>query len=93
MECDVPMAFEAVQVYVPESFLSAFVIARVWFCTVALPRGKLPDSFVQDITGGGYPMTWHRGSLTSFPLSAYIGSAGRETSGRALSEKIVQLDD
>ena len=35
-------------------------------------------------------MTRHLGSLASFPLSAYIGPAGREISGRAAHEKVFQ---
>ena len=34
-------------------------------------------------------MTRHLGRLTSFPLSAYIGPAGREMRGRAVHKKVV----
>ena len=34
-------------------------------------------------------MTRHLGSLTSFPLSEYIGPVGREMRGRAAQEKVV----
>ena len=77
----------AVQMYVPASFLSVFVMVKVRPCTVALSLGSWSKSLVQDTTGGGYPMTRHSGCLRSFPLSAYIGPVGRKMSGRAARVK------
>lgn len=88
MACDVPISFAAVQIYVPASFLSAFVIVKVWSLTVAFFPGSSSKSLVQDTTGGGYPITWHLGSTTSLPLSAYIGPGEREMSGRAVIQTV-----
>ena len=54
MACEEPIWFVAVQIYVPASFLSAFVIVKVWSLTVAFFPGSSSKSLVQDTTGGGY---------------------------------------
>ena len=62
-------------------------MVKVWPSTVAFPAGIWSKSLVQDITGGGYPMTRHLGSLIFFPLSAYIGPEETEMFGRAASKQ------
>ena len=91
MACEAPMAFLAVQMYVPPSFFCSFFIVKVCPSTALLPVGSLSKSFVQDITGGGYPMTPHSGRLISFPISAYIGPGTREMSGRAVIDEYYKI--
>lgn len=69
---EVPMldiCSEAQCMFLHPGFL-AFTMVNVCPSTTAVSVRIWSKRFVQDIAGGGYPITWHLGSLTVLPLSA-----------------------